>query len=543
MPIFSGHKPFWSFAAAVFGVHSLLMAVPPLNSDEAFIWNWARHLALGYYSHPPMSAWAVALVTSIAGTSAYTVRLTGLLFHLGTLGMLYLLALELSPRRRIALTACGLYALMPISLALGTMVSSDMGLIFFWALALYLCKKAVIDRRMVFWYAAGAAAGAMMLSKFFAVLFFPGLLLFLALHPAHRGQLARKEPWLASLIALGVFSPFLYWNATHDWLTFQFNLVNRQASSGFAWAKPLKFIGGQLLAASPVLMVVIVLALVAYTVPNLRRIRLLKRSPNFPAYSTASPTARVDDTLLYYALMTATPLIVLAIVGLRTNVGAHWAGVVFPSASILATAWLFRAEGKTLAGERPPLLAHVRTAKWCVGGLLAISLPVYVVLLQPRVLPDSLFLYDEARNEQQEAAKYYGWKEAGVRIAELRSRYAGLEGGLFLSTRDYSDASLFDFYTPGGADFVLMGYSTREFHGKEFLYWGRPLKKRGANTIFVLDTPIFPDSLHRIGPHFQSVEGLETLEIRDDEGRLLRRFFFALGRNYLANEPDLLSRW
>lgn len=543
MRIFSDHKPFWVLASAVFLVHSLLMAVAPLNSDEAFIWDWSRHLALGYYSHPPMSAWAVALVTSITGTSAYTVRLTGLLFHLGTLGMLYLLALELSPRRRLALTAGGLYALMPISLALGTMVSSDMGLIFFWCAALYLCKKAIIDRRSGYWYAAGTAVGAMMLSKFFAVLFFPGLLLFLVLHPAHRGELARKEPWLASLIALVVFSPFVYWNATHDWLTFQFNLMNRQASSGFAWVKPLQYIAGQMLAASPVLLGVIVLAIVAYTVPHLRRILLLKRSPNFPAYSSASPTSRVDDTLLYYAVMTATPLIVLALVGLRTRVGAHWAGVVFPTAAILATAWFFRADGKALAAEGPPQFVRVRMAKWCAAGLLAISLPLYVVLLQPRVLPDSWFEYDQARNQQREAAKYYGWKEAGARIAELRSRYAGLEGGLFLSTRDYSDASLFDFYTPGRANFVLMGYSAREYHGKEFLYWGAPLKKRGANTVFVLDSPIFPDSLHRIEPHFESVEELDTLEIRDDEGLLLRRFFFALGRNYLANEPDQLSRW
>lgn len=210
MRIFSHHKPFWLLLAGTFAVHSLLMAVPPLNSDEAFIWEWSRHLALGYYSHPPMSAWVLAAVTALLGTSAYTVRLGSLMLHLGTVALLYRACNEILPARRMTLLALVTFVLLPVSVLLGTMVSSDMALLFFWMATAWLTKRAIVDGERSRWYLAGVTAGAMLLSKFFAVLFFPGLLAFLLLHRDYRRELARKEPWIAAVIALAVFSPFIY---------------------------------------------------------------------------------------------------------------------------------------------------------------------------------------------------------------------------------------------------------------------------------------------------------------------------------------------
>jgi hypothetical protein len=132
-------------------------------------------------------------------------------------------------------------------------------------------------------------------------------------------------------------------------------------------------------------------------------------------------------------------------------------------------------------------------------------------------------------------------------MGQLGRQYGSLPGGLWFSTRDYSDASLLGFYSATGSgareQVLLLGYSEREYHGKEFLYWGAPIKRPGSNTIFVMDEPIFPDNLGRLLPYFRAVRELETLVIRDPRGRVLRKFFFALGQDYLANEPDVLSRW
>src|SRR5712691_4999231 len=52
-----------------------------LYPDEAQYWFWSRHLALGYYSKPPLVAWAIALTTGLFGDSEFAVRLSAPLLH------------------------------------------------------------------------------------------------------------------------------------------------------------------------------------------------------------------------------------------------------------------------------------------------------------------------------------------------------------------------------------------------------------------------------------------------------------------------------
>src|SRR4051812_3260891 len=53
----------------------MLAATTPLAFDEAYYWLWSRHLAGGYYDHPPMIAVVIRLGTSIAGDAELGVRL------------------------------------------------------------------------------------------------------------------------------------------------------------------------------------------------------------------------------------------------------------------------------------------------------------------------------------------------------------------------------------------------------------------------------------------------------------------------------------
>ncbi|MFH2132945.1 MAG: glycosyltransferase family 39 protein, partial [bacterium] len=129
------HSGLVGVLAVVLLSHSLLAVIPPLFSDETTFWEWSRHLDFGYYAHPPMTGWLIALVTGIFGTYQYTVRLTSILLHLGTIGLLYYLALEVTREKRPALLASVLYALLPISLFLGTAITTDSPLVFFFTAA------------------------------------------------------------------------------------------------------------------------------------------------------------------------------------------------------------------------------------------------------------------------------------------------------------------------------------------------------------------------------------------------------------------------
>src|ERR1700687_3111410 len=57
-------------------------AYTPLTFDEAYYWMWSKHLAFGYYDHPPAVAVVIRLGTMIAGDTELGVRLVSILLAL-----------------------------------------------------------------------------------------------------------------------------------------------------------------------------------------------------------------------------------------------------------------------------------------------------------------------------------------------------------------------------------------------------------------------------------------------------------------------------
>src|ERR1700748_1112024 len=53
----------------------LKYSVVDLFFDEAQYWAWSRELAFGYFSKPPLLAWAIALTDPICGSGEPCVRL------------------------------------------------------------------------------------------------------------------------------------------------------------------------------------------------------------------------------------------------------------------------------------------------------------------------------------------------------------------------------------------------------------------------------------------------------------------------------------
>src|SRR3954452_8509220 len=54
----------------------------PLTFDEAYYWTWSKHLAGGYYDHPPMVAFVIRLGTMMAGDTELGVRFASILLAL-----------------------------------------------------------------------------------------------------------------------------------------------------------------------------------------------------------------------------------------------------------------------------------------------------------------------------------------------------------------------------------------------------------------------------------------------------------------------------
>src|SRR6202048_3239243 len=93
----------------------------PLTFDEAYYWMWSKHLAGGYYDHPPMVAFLIRLGTMIAGDTELGVRLVSILLALPMSWAVYQAAAVLFGGRRVAATSAVLLN-VTLMAAVGTMI-------------------------------------------------------------------------------------------------------------------------------------------------------------------------------------------------------------------------------------------------------------------------------------------------------------------------------------------------------------------------------------------------------------------------------------
>lgn len=197
--------------AVITALRLIWLAIRPvgLYPDEAQYWFWAKHLAFGYYSKPPLVAWVIALTTAILGDSEFGVRAAAPLLHAGTALFVYATAARLYDRR-IGLWSAVAYATLPGTSLSSFIISTDAALLPCWAAALYAFVRAREPGGGRWWIMAGIAFGLGMLAKYAMAYWAGSALLYVALVPGER----RHLPRLAAAIGLGVllYLPNLWWN-------------------------------------------------------------------------------------------------------------------------------------------------------------------------------------------------------------------------------------------------------------------------------------------------------------------------------------------
>src|SRR6201989_1594452 len=188
----------------------------PLTFDEAYYWTWSKHLAFGYYDHPPLVAVVIRLGTMIAGDTELGVRLVSILLALPMSYAVFRATEILFGSVRAAATAA-----LPLNItlmaAVGTMiVTPDAPLLVASIFVLFFLAKVLETGRGVWWLAVGAAVGAALLSKYTAMFFGAAILIWLVSVPKLRRWFLSPWPYLGGLVAFAVFSPVLLWNAEHQ---------------------------------------------------------------------------------------------------------------------------------------------------------------------------------------------------------------------------------------------------------------------------------------------------------------------------------------
>ncbi len=382
--------PRWRFpliVAAILAARLIVAANLHLSEDEAYYRLWSMAPALGYYDHPPMIAWWIAIGRDVAGDTPLGVRLLPALASAITSLLVFDMARLAGAHRRTAeragvwfnctlLVACGAFLAVP-----------DAPAALFWSLTLWCLLKAARSGRLGWWAAAGVAAGLATLSKYSALFLGPGVLLWLAISPDRRRMLPGPGPWLALILAAGLFGLNVAWNASHHWLTFE-KQFGRVAPHGWSPRFLPELLITQFLLFNPA----IVLFLFS-TRPRFDRIGLFAASSlPFAAY--------------------------LVLHSLHDRVQAHWPAPLYPAVAIVAA---FAASGAERA-----LWREARVAVPIIATLVVLGLGV-LAALPPTMFARSPDLFLPLR----------GWRAFAGSIDRTR---AGA-GAAWIGTTSYGLAS------------------------------------------------------------------------------------------------------
>ncbi|HVT40347.1 MAG TPA: glycosyltransferase family 39 protein, partial [Gemmatimonadaceae bacterium] len=260
-------SPAWRQALALLAGTTLLRlvvgAIVPLFPDETYYWDWSRTLKAGYFDHPPMIAVLVRAGTAVFGHHPFGVRFFPILAGTGAALGITLTARELAGDAAARLATIA-FACLPIAAVGLVLATPDSPMLCAVAWAMYFVVRVLTaqsDRSnrqiLVWWLAAGLAVGLAMASKYTSVLFPAAIAVAFGGHPRLQNKFGEPGPYLAVAVASLVLAPVLWWNATHDWVSFRFQLGHglgsvRGGAFG-ALSREAELVGGQIALASPIL--------------------------------------------------------------------------------------------------------------------------------------------------------------------------------------------------------------------------------------------------------------------------------------------------
>jgi len=317
-----------------------------LLPEEAYYWNYAQHLDIGYLDHPPMVAWLIFISEAVLWKSEFSVRLPAFLGWFLFAYFMYRLTLNLFDKGTARLTVLML-AILPIYMSVGFLMTPDAPFYVTWAGCLFFLERALLTNKSRAWLGVGICLGLGLLSKYTMGLLIPATVLFLIVDKDSRRWLVRPQPYVAFLVGLLLFMPVIYWNYTHEWISFAFQGSRR-------WSGQIDFqlhvlIGSVFILLSPL--------------GAFEAVRSLLACWKQWISGRVKTGDSVDRTRLFMLVFTLVPLAVFVIHSLRGQPKLNWTGPAW-LAILPMMAW----ELRQFSSETKALVAKALHARLEVHG-------------------------------------------------------------------------------------------------------------------------------------------------------------------------------
>ena len=382
----------------------------PLTFDEAYYWMWSKHLAFGYYDHPPGVALVIRLGTMIAGDTELGVRLVSILLALPMSFAVYRTAVILFGGQRVAATATILLN-VTLMAAVGTLIVTPDSPLLVASSFVVLCLAKVLETgRGVWWLAVGAAVGAALLSKYTAMFFGPAILIWLVSVPKLRRWLISPWPYLGAVVSLLIFSPVVLWNADHHWVSF-IKQLGRSRIEDFKPAFIGELIPTQIAFATPLVFILGAMGLYA----------LVKRDGG--ASAARGLLNAIFWTIVFYFMWHS----------LHARVEANWFAPVYPVFAIAAA----------VAAN---LTRWDRHQQRVVDFCLRWAAPTGILMFALLIVQANTGALSGYRRDATVRSVGVGWDELAAGIEKVRAR----TGATCVLAPDYGTTGWLAFYLPKG---------------------------------------------------------------------------------------------
>ncbi|XIA63826.1 glycosyltransferase family 39 protein [Bradyrhizobium sp. TZ2] len=394
---------------ALVALRLVAAAVTPITFDEAYYWMWSKHLAGGYYDHPPMVAVVIRLGTLIAGDTELGVRLVSILLALPMSWAVYQAAFILFGGRVAA--AAALYLNITLLAAVGTMiVTPDAPLLVASSFLLFALAKVLQTGRGAWWLAVGAAAGCALLSKYTALFFGPAILIWLGAVPKLRRWLISPWLYLGGLVALLMFAPVILWNADHNWVSF-IKQMGRARIEDFR----------------PVFIAELIPTQIAFATPLVWLLGAMGLYALYRSRAGALPARVLVNTMFW------TIVAYFIWHSLHARVEANWFAPVYPAFAIAA------AVAAHLAPWQP---RQQRTVDFCRRWAAPSGILMFVLL----IVQANTGVLSGYRRDATVRSVGVGWRETAGAIEAARAR----AGATCVLAQDYGTTGWLAFYLPKG---------------------------------------------------------------------------------------------
>jgi 4-amino-4-deoxy-L-arabinose transferase-like glycosyltransferase len=247
---------------AIIVVRLFVGAATPLSADEAYYWLWSKHLAAGYYDHPPAIAFAIRAGVALFGDTSLGVRLVPFVLSIAASFAVWRAGAILLTSEYSAALATLFFNLMPMIAIEALVATPDALEIAAAALLLLALAKVAETGRGAWWLAAGVAGGFALLSKYTAFFLGAGVLVWLLMVQRERRWLSSPWPYMGGGMALLMFAPVILWNADHGWISFT-TQFGRIGAGGLTLRYLAEFAGAQVGLATPFIAILGTASLVA----------------------------------------------------------------------------------------------------------------------------------------------------------------------------------------------------------------------------------------------------------------------------------------